>query len=157
MNVREVHQNILHRARIYAAPARRFSSRRRRPSGLHRSRYLAAAITARYAILERRWPALALVYQQRGELGVSILRMSPQIHSSILLNARLLLGTPVTHREESQRFAGRTVVTQSIGRDEASRTWAVPRKAPQEARMQETVIERVLSRAVREESLRKTA
>ena len=120
-------------------------------AGMHRPRSFAEAIAARYALLEHRWPTLSMAYQERDERGLSILNFSPERHSTMLLTPRLLLALSVTHREERPASVGRTELHRSIGGDQPSRTWAIPHTPVQVVQKQTEVVERIVSRRIREE------
>jgi hypothetical protein len=120
-------------------------------SHVPRSWFLADAIAARYAVLQRRWPVLALVYPRRDEPSVFISQPQPAARSSILVNPRLLLSMLVTHRQEVRQFGQESSPARLIGRHVVARTLAVPRKAEQVAQTQREVIERILRRTLREE------
>jgi hypothetical protein len=151
MNTRESHQTILNRAHGRTALARRLSLPQRTPRRVHRSWFLAAAIAARYALLERRWPALALVYRQRDEHGATIQQTSVVTHSSIFVSPRLLLSMLVTPRQKVRHVAGESVRAWATGSDGVPRTLVLSPKREQAARPQREVIERIVRRTVREE------
>jgi hypothetical protein len=151
MSIREAHRRILNRARGYGALARWLLSHRRDLSRLHRPRSLAAHITARYALLQRRWPAMALVYQLRDEQGVVLSQTQLAAHTSILVTPRLLLSMLVTHQRGAEPAARNSVATLPIGRVDVPRTLVALRDSEQPMRTQPAIVERIVRRTVRSE------
>jgi hypothetical protein len=150
--MRNAHRTFLERARGRAALAGRLCRPRHARAYMHRSLSLAEAIAARYATLERRWPALALVFGEREQPG-------REAHlatlTSIFLNPRLLLYTPAMSHAE------RTLDTQmgmpAEPNGAASPLQPVPRAAARTAPARTGIIERIVRRTHREERARRPA
>jgi hypothetical protein len=94
---------------------------------------------------------MALVYRQRDERGVAISQTQLATHTSILVSPRLLLSMLVTHRQQAQTVAGKSVSTPSIGRAEVPRTVLTLRNSEQPVRTHSEIVERIVRRTVRQE------
>jgi hypothetical protein len=147
--MRQAHRSALKRARSRAALAGALCPPQCARAFVHRSLSLAAAIAARYAALERRWPALALVLRELKEPGVSIRMTRLAEHSSIFLNPRLLLSMAVTHRRELHELVERSAPSRTS--DEPPSARPIFRETKQAAPARTGVIERILWRTLREE------
>src|SRR4029077_8131697 len=124
---RKAHRTLLERARSRTALAGRLCPPRRTRAFVHRSLLLAAAIAARYAALERRWPALALVLGEGEQPGVSVRQTRLATHTSIFLHPRPLLSMPVETRREVLRVTQSGAAAGSRG--EVRRVQPVTREA----------------------------
>lgn len=112
---------------------------------------MAQAIMDRYAAMERRWPAMALVFEQPDRTSPSVTNTYQTTHTSLFMNPRLLLRMLVSYRaEKPYGLAGRTSA-QSLSAKAISMTVAVSSRSQPENQEGDDVIARILRRAVREE------
>lgn len=151
MRTRKPYRAVLHRAHGYTAQASRLSPARRTPCSAQRAWNLAQAIAARYAAIERRWPAMALVFEQPDRTGLSVTNTYHTTHSSLFMNPRLLLRMLVPHRAEKQHVVADRTPAQSFGVKAAPMTVVFHSRPPQSIQEQDDVIARIVRRAVREE------
>lgn len=152
MRTRKQYRALLDRANGYSALACRMLPALRTSRTAQRSWHLAQAIAARYAAIERRWPMMALLFEQSERTGVSVSNAYHVTHPSIFINPRVILRMLVSQRAAERRaVAGRTPA-QPVGRQGAPMTLAaisIPQPGRQE---QSEVIARILRRAVRDEN-----
>ena len=76
MRTRKPYSGDPDRARGYRRRRGRLALRPSHAASAQRAWNLAQAIAARYAAIERRWPAMALVFEQPDRTGVSVTNTS---------------------------------------------------------------------------------
>ncbi len=163
MKTRKEYRALLDRAHGYTACASRMLPKRRMPAASQRAWNLAQAISARYAAIERRWPVMALVFEQPGRNDVLVSHTYHTTHPSIFMNPRVILRMLISHREEVKRVvAERTqeihrvvaerTPAQPIGRDAVPMTLAASPGRKLESQEQDEVVARIVRRAVRNEN-----
>ncbi len=152
MRTRKQYRALLDRANGYSALACRMLPALRTSRTAQRSWHLAQAIAARYAAIERRWPVMALLFEQSERTGVSVSNAYHITHPSIFMNPRVILRMLVSQRAAERRaVAGRTPA-QPVGRQGAPMTLAATSISQPGRQEQSEVIARILRRAVRDEN-----
>jgi hypothetical protein len=112
---------------------------------------MAQAITDRYAVIQQRWPAMALVFEPPDRTSPSVTNTYQTTHASLFMNPRFLLRRLVSYRAENPyEVAGRTSA-QSLSGKAISMTVAVSSRSQPENQEGDDVIARILRRAVRED------
>jgi hypothetical protein len=109
---------------------------------------LAQAIAARYAAIERRWPAMSLVFEQSDRAGVSVANTYYTAHSSLFMNPRVLLRLLVPHRSEKPYVVADGIPVQPI---DVNMTVAASSRPPSNSQEQDDVIARIVRRGRRDE------
>lgn len=156
MKIRDQYRALLDRAQGYTTQARRRLQARRTTGIAQRSGDLARAISARYGLLEQRWPLMAFIFEQPERPAGTISNTYHTTHPSILLNPRVLLRMLVSHRAEKQRATADRNPAQAFNRGAAHMTLAASPGQKQRPQEQDDVIARIVRRAVRNESPFKT-
>lgn len=133
------------------AQASRLSPVRRTPRSAQRAWNLTQAIAARYAAIERRWPAMALVFEQPDRTGLSVTNTYHTTHSSLFMNPRLLLPRLVPHRVEKQHVVADRTLVQPVGVNVVPLAAVGPSRSQQNIQEQDRVVARIVRRRVREE------
>lgn len=152
MKARTQFTALLNRAHGYAAHAQRRVPVRRAQGIAQRAQNLAQAIIARYAALERRWPGMAMVLEEPRHEAGSETHAYHTTHPSIFINPRVLLRMLVSQRVPEPRVAAeRTMDRQE--RTAAPMTYAAAQRQDQTPLRGEDVMERIVRRAVRHESV----
>ncbi|MFZ2162585.1 MAG: hypothetical protein WAW02_10240 [Sideroxyarcus sp.] len=152
MKTRKQYRALLDRAHGYAAQARRMQPARRTPRTTQRSWSLAQAIATRYAAIERRWPVMALVFEQPERTAASVSYNYHTTHPSIFMNPRVILRMLVSQREVLQHAVADRASAQPFSRESAPMTLATTARQKQATPEQDDVIARIVRRAVREEN-----
>jgi hypothetical protein len=151
MNTRNQYRALLDRAQGYITQARRRLPIRRTPDIALRSGNLARAISARYALLEQRWPLMAFIFEQPERSSVTVSNAYHTTHPSIFMNPRVVLRMLVSHREEARRAVADPMLIQPFNRASAPITFAASSGQKQRLQEEDEVLERIIRRAVREE------
>lgn len=152
MRTRKQYRVLLARAHGYTACASRMLTNRRMPAASQRAWNLAQAISARYAAIERRWPVMALVFEQPGRNDVSVSHTYHTTHPSIYMNPRVILRMLISHREEVKRVVAERTPAQPFSREAVSMTLAASPGRKLESQEQDEVVARIVRRAVRNEN-----
>lgn len=152
MRTRKQYRALLARAHGYTACASRMLPKRRMPATSQRAWNLAQAISARYAAIERRWPVMALVFEQPGRTGVSVSHTYHTTHPSIYMNPRVILRMLISHRGEVKRVVAERILAQPFSRENAPMTFAASPGRKLESQEQDEVVARIMRRAVRNEN-----
>lgn len=152
MRTRKQYRALLDRANGYSALACRMLPALRPSLTAQRSWHLAQAIAARYAAIERRWPVMALLFEQPERTGVSVANAYHITHPSIFMNPRVILRMLVSQRAAEQRAVAERTPAQPVGRQAAPMTLAAT-SIPQPGRQEQSeVLARIVRRAVRDEN-----
>lgn len=151
MSTRKPYRAILNRAHGYLAPTGRFVRAGRMPRHAQRAGDMAQAITARYAAIERRWPAMALVFEQPDRTGPPVTNTYQTTHTSLLMTPRLLLRMLVPLRAETLHTVADRTPAQSFGVKAVPMTVAIPSRSQPKNEEHDDVIARIVRRRVREE------
>jgi hypothetical protein len=151
MRTRKPYRAILNRAHGYTAQAGRLGVARRTPRSAQRAWNLAQAIAARYAAIERRWPAMALVFEQPDRTGLSVTNTYHTTNSSLSMNPRVLLRLLVPQRAGRTHMGADRTPAQHFGANVAPMTVAAHSRPQPDSQEQDDVITRIVRRAVREE------
>lgn len=152
MRTRKQYRALLDRANGYSALACRMLPALRTSRTAQRSWHLAQAIAARYAAIERRWPVMALLFEQSERTGVPVSAAYHITHPSIFMNPRLILRRLVSQRAAERRAVAVRTPAQPVGRQGAPMTLAAT-SIPQPGRQEQSeVIARIIRRAVRDEN-----
>lgn len=113
---------------------------------------LSQAIIARYAAMERRWPGMALVFDQPDRAGTAVSHSHHITHSPIFINPRILLRMLVSQPAVKQHVAVNRPVVQSIGGKELPMKLVTSSRPVQTLHEQSDVVIRVIQRSVRIEN-----
>lgn len=154
MKTRTQYRALLGRVNGYRAVARlRLLPYPRKIGIAQHSLSLSQAIIARYAAMERRWPAMALVFDQPDRAGIAVSHSHHTTHSPIFINPRiLLLRMLVSQPAVKQHVAVNHLVVQSIGGKELPMKLVTSSRPEQTLYEQSDVVIRVIQRSVRVES-----
>lgn len=153
MKTRTQYRALLGRVNGYrAAACRRLLPYPRKIGIAQHSLSLSQAIIARYAAMERRWPAMALVFDQPDRAGIAVSHSHHNTHSPIFINPRILLRMLVSQPAVKQHVTVNRLVVQSIGGKELPMKLVTSSRPEQTLHEQSDVIMRVIQRSVRVES-----
>jgi hypothetical protein len=151
MRTRKPYRTVLHRTHGYTAQASRLGAARRTPRSAQRAWSLAQTIAARYTAIERRWPAMALVFEQPDRTGLSLTNSYQTTHSSLFMNPRVLLRRLLPHRAEKPNVVADRTLAQPLGVNAIPMTMAASSRPQANSQEQDNVIARIVRRTVREE------
>lgn len=151
MRTRKQFTVLLKRTRGYGSLAKRMQPVHHSRVASPRSWNLAEAIVSRYAVIERRWPLMALLFEKPDHAQVSVSNTYHTSHPSIYMNPRVILRMLISHKEEINRVVAERIPAQSFGKKAAVMTLAAtPRQ--QLVKKHEEAITRIARRALRDEA-----
>lgn len=151
MSTRKPYRAILNRAHGYTAQVRRLSQVRRARHRAQRAWNVAQVIAERYAAIERRWPAMALVFEQADRTSLSVTNMYQTTHTSLFMTPRLLLRMLAPHGLDRLHAVADRPRAQSFSVKAVPMTVAIPSRSQQKNEEHDDVIARIVRRRVREE------
>lgn len=153
MKTRTQYRALLGRVNGYwAVTRRRLLPYPRKIEIAQHSLSLSQAIIARYAAMERRWPAMALIFDQPDRAGIAVSHSPNITHSPIFINPRILLGMLVSQPAVKQHVAVNRPVVQSIGGKELPMKLVTSSRPEQTVHERSDVVIRVIQRSVRIEN-----
>lgn len=165
MRTRKRYRAVLDRAHGYTVSADLLLPVRCSFGISKRTSFLARAISARYAAIERRWPVMAVIFEQAERTGAPVSHNYHITHPSIFMTPRVILRLLVKHHEDARRVASQTAPALPLGSEAASMTLVsrheeVRRVAPEttsasprqeQAPQENETVARIFRLAVREE------
>lgn len=152
MRTRKQFTALLKRTRGYVSLARRIQPVHHSRVTSPRSWNLAEAIVNRYAVIERRWPLMALLFEKPDDAQVLVSNTYHTSHPSIYMNPRVILRMLVSHKEEINRVVTEPTPAQSSFVKEAAAMTLAATPRQQLVMKHEEAITRIARRALRDEA-----
>lgn len=151
MRIRTQHRAIVERVHGYLARAGRFARAGRLQRHVNRAGNMARAILARYAAMDRRWPMMALLFEQSDRTSPSVTHTYLTTHSSLFMQPRTLLRLLLPQPATNPRIAAARTPAQQVGITVIPMAVAASARRQPRHSEQDDVILRLVGREVREE------